>query len=301
MNSNLNEIPRTRVLIFGASGMLGSNLFRFLSRDKNLIVSGTVRNEAVKNLFTDALIGKLICNININTESDVQRAFAIAKPDIVINCVGIIKQLPASKDYVASLLCNSVFPHRLAHYSNKLGARLIHFSTDCVFSGHKEGLYTENDYPDAQDLYGRTKFLGELHNSDALTLRTSIIGHELESKNSLISWFLSQPNSVKGFTKAIFSGLPSVEIGRIIKDYILPNSNLKGLYHLSVSPISKYDLLRLVGKIYHKSTDIIPDGSVSINRALNSEKFQIATGFRPRPWPDLIWAMNQDYECTINN
>lgn len=292
----LGKVRKVKVLIFGASGMLGSALLRFLSQDKNLIVYGTVRNENLKQPVTSNLAYRLIHNININIELDLQTAFDTANPDIVINCVGIIKQLAASSDHIVTLLCNSVFPHRLAQYCNSARARLIHFSTDCVFSGQKVGLYTESDHSDANDLYGRSKYLGEIHNGDVITLRTSIIGHELGRNSSLISWFLSQSGDIKGFTKAFFTGLPTVEIGRIIKEYILPNADLRGLYHLSVSPISKYELLSLVGEIYQKNVNIIPDDNISINRSLDSGKFQMATGFRPKLWPDLIREMNQEYK-----
>lgn len=177
------------------------------------------------------------------------------------------------------------------------GARLIHFSTDCVFSG-KQGQYKEDDFADAYDLYGRTKYLGEVDYENAITLRTSIIGHELESKRSLVDWFLNQSSEVKGFRKAIFSGLPTIEIARIVREYVIPNPKLRGLYHLSVDPISKYDLLRMVGTIYGKDIAIIPDDELIIDRSLNSDRFRSATGFKPKPWLELVEAMHNEYGST---
>ena len=171
-----------------------------------------------------------------------------------------------------------------------IGARLIHMSTDCVFSG-SVGMYTESTFPDANDLYGRSKYLGEVDYLNAITLRTSIIGHELSGSKSLVCWFLSQMGSVKGFKKAIFSGLPTIEIAKVIRENVLPNTSLRGTYHLSVDPINKYDLLKLIARQYEKEIDIIPDESYVIDRSLNSERFRLATGFKPKPWPQLIKEM----------
>ena len=189
---------------------------------------------------------------------------------------------------------NATLPHRLAQYCWLSGARLVHISTDCVFNGSR-GNYRESDFPDAGDLYGRTKYLGEVDYPHAVTLRTSIIGHELESARSLISWFLSQTGSVKGYRKAVFSGLPTIEIARIIRDFVIPNPELTGLYHLSAAPIDKCALLSLVARTYGKEIDIIPDESIIIDRSLNSDHFRNATGFAPESWPDLVSTMHENW------
>jgi dTDP-4-dehydrorhamnose reductase len=192
---------------------------------------------------------------------------------------------------------NSILPHRLANLCELAEARLIHISTDCVFSGEKGG-YVEKDFSDAKDLYGRSKYLGEVDYPNSITLRTSIIGHELNSSKSLINWFLSQEGSVKGYKNAIFSGLPTNEMAKVIRDYVIPNPSLKGLYQVSADPISKFDLLQLVSDVYGKIIQIIPDDLVKIDRSLNSEKFCKATGFKPKPWPQLIKEM---YEFNLIN
>ena len=222
---------------------------------------------------------------------------AVTKPDVVINCIGIIKQLPNANNHLESLAINSTLPHRLAKYCDAIGAKLVHFSTDCVFSG-KQGFYKEEDFPDAYDLYGRTKFLGEVAYENSVTLRTSIIGHELDRSKSLVDWFLSQSGEVKGFSKAVFSGLPTIEVARVVKEYVIPNPNLSGLFHLSVDPINKYDLLNLVATTYGKSINIIRDDNLVIDRSLNSDRFRAATGFKPKPWPELIKDMHEDYLLT---
>lgn len=165
-------------------------------------------------------------------------------------------------------------------------------STDCVFSGAK-GMYTENDFSDAQDLYGRSKYLGEVDYHNAITLRTSIIGHELDGARSLVGWFLAQNKSVKGFKRAIFSGFPTVEMARIIRDFVLPHPQLHGLYHVSADPINKYELLQLIAHVYRKKIEIVSDESFMIDRSLDSSRFQKMTGYTPPKWPELVQTMNQ--------
>ena len=288
---------KTRVLVLGASGMLGSTLFRAFSRSPDFVTFGSIREASAKRYFVPELHDFLIPNVYLNGESGLLTAFAVAKPDVVINCIGIIKQLPNANDHLDSLAINAMLPHRVAKYCDATGARLVHFSTDCVFSG-KRGYYTEEDFPDAYDLYGRTKLLGEVSYKNTITLRTSIIGHELNRSKSLVDWFLSQPGEIKGFTKAVFSGLPTIEVARVVKEFVIPNSDLNGLYHLSVDPINKYDLLNLVATTYDKHIKIIPDDELSIDRSLNSDRFRVATGFKPRPWLDLIKDMHEEYLLT---
>lgn len=291
----MHDQEKIRILVIGASGMLGSTIYRILSADTDLITFGTVRdNGAAQHLmpkFRDALIP----NIHMDGERGILTAFAHAKPDIVVNCVGIIKQLPTANDHLESLAINSSLPHRLAKYCTLVGARLVHFSTDCVFSG-KKGQYREEDSPDTYDLYGRSKLLGEVDCPNAIILRTSIIGHELTTAKSLIDWFLSQSGTVKGFTRAVFSGLPTIEVARIVRDFVIPTPDLQGLYHLSAQPINKYDLLKLVSEIYAKNIEIIPDDELIIDRSLNSDRFRAATGFEPNAWPELVQAMHDDYQ-----
>jgi len=283
-----------KVLVLGAGGMLGNAIFRLFAEDDRYGVTGTLRSASKFRYFTPEQREKLISDVDVATDSALAAVFDAVDPTIVINCVGVIKQHDAAKDSLTALAINAMLPHRLARLCAERGARLVHMSTDCVFSGKKGG-YTEEDFPDANDLYGRTKFLGETNYPNSLTLRTSIIGHELGTAYSLIDWFLSQSGSVHGFVNAIFSGLPTVEIARVIRDFVIDNPNLSGVYHLSVDPISKYDLLLLVAEIYGKQIKIIPDGSVNIERSLNSERFRKATGYVPDAWPDLVTAMYQDH------
>lgn len=289
----MHSRQQTRILVLGAAGMLGSTVYRTLSESPNFETFGTVRSLS-SGTGLDLHQGTIIPDVHVDSESSILKAFALSRPHIVINCVGIIKQLSTAKDHYESILVNSMLPHRLAKYCSVSSAKLIHFSTDCVFSGER-GRYTENDFPDADDLYGRSKFLGEVTHSGAVTLRTSIIGHELSTNRSLIDWFLSQSSEANGYQRAIFSGLPTIEVARILRDYVIPNHQASGLYHLSAEPISKFDLLSLVAKIYRKSINIRPDSQFCIDRSLNSTRFQKEFGYHPKTWSELVCGMHDDY------
>jgi len=279
------------ILIFGATGMLGHAVFRVLSNDKRLKVFGTIRSESSKKLFPAPFAENLIPDIDIESDDCLKKAFEITQPDVVINCIGIIKQLSDAKDVLKTVPINALLPHRLALLSKNFGSRLILVSTDCVFSGSK-GNYLETDFPDCDDLYGRSKLLGEIADNDnVLTIRTSIIGHELRGGHSLVNWFLSQNESTQGYTKAIFSGLPTNELANIIRACIVDWPNLHGLYHVSANPINKYDLLSLIASIYDKKIQITESEQVQIDRSLNHQKFQRETGYQPQDWPSLIKSM----------
>lgn len=280
----------TRILVLGASGMLGNAVLRVFAESPGFEAWGTVRSARSSALLPAAVQDRLIGGIEVTDPDSLLRAVAAARPDAVINCIGLVKQLAAANDPLEALPINAILPHRLARICAATGARLVHLSTDCVFSGAR-GMYRESDFADADDLYGRSKFLGETAAPHTITLRTSIIGHELDGARSLVGWFLAQPGPVRGFARAIFSGLPTVEVARVIRDHVLPRPDLAGLYHLSAAPISKYDLLRLIAERYAKAIEIERDDAFTIDRSLDSSRFRDATGFTPQPWPDLVAAM----------
>jgi dTDP-4-dehydrorhamnose reductase len=292
---------KTKILVFGATGMLGHTLFAKLSMRDDLDVYATARNtEGLSASLTSELLEKIINHVDADNFDSVLRSIADVRPDIVINCIGIIKQLPIAKDPLISITINALFPHRLAMACKAAGARLIHISTDCVFDG-KKGNYTEEDPSDATDLYGRTKYLGEVQYPHSITLRTSIIGHELKGGHGLIEWFLAQEGKIKGYTNAIYSGFPTIEISNIISDYVIPNSDLQGLYHVSSNPISKYELLKLAAERYNKQIDVEPFPDFYLDRSLDSSLFQNITGYRPPSWQELIEKMYVDFISKRND
>ena len=292
MKVPLVTINKIKVLILGASGMLGNTVLRMLSQKDYYTVTGTIRSEQYIDILPKKVRDLVVCGIDADNQDSLMRLFEKVRPDVVINCTGLVKQLADVNNPLVALPINSLFPHRLAHICALSGARLVHMSTDCVFTG-KKGMYTEDDLPDATDLYGVSKRLGEVNYSNAVTLRTSIIGHELNGSRSLIDWFLSQKVAIKGYRQAIFSGLPTIEIARIICEFVIPHTQLKGVYHVSSNPISKYDLLLLVAKIYEKKIDINEDNDFVIDRSLDSTKFREETGYNPPSWESLITLMHK--------
>ena len=281
-----------KVLVLGVSGMLGNAVFRYFSEAGDYEVFGSARSSAVRHAFAPALANKIIVGTDVDNPDSLALLFSKVKPHVVINCIGLIKQLAEADDPLSAIPINALLPHRLARLCDVAGARLVHMSTDCVFAGTK-GMYTEADMSDAKDLYGRSKYLGEVDYPHAITLRTSIIGHELSGAHSLVGWFLAQQGSVKGFRRAIFSGLPTVELARVIRDHVLPHPELRGLYHVSAEPINKFDLLTLVARAYGKTIAITPDDKLVIDRSLDSSRFREATGYQPEPWPELVRRMRE--------
>jgi len=294
-------VRQQKILILGGTGMLGHLLLRYLSAFPEYAVMATARSlTGMKKLFpADILARFLPDSVDVNHFDSIVRALSSFRPDVVINCIGIIKQLPLADDPLTAIAINALLPHRISLISQTAGARLIHISTDCVFDG-KKGMYTENDQSNAEDLYGRTKFLGEVAYPHCLTLRTSIIGHELKGGYGLIEWFLTQNQKVRGFRKAIYSGFPTIELARIIHNYVLPNPELKGVYQVSSEPVSKYDLLRLVAEQYGKDIEIEPYDDFVQDRSLNSTVFRKATGYRPPPWNKLVEIMHDDFLANRN-
>lgn len=279
------------ILVLGASGMLGNAMIRLLGERKDWQVFGTIRAENSRDFFEKNISDKLFAGIDAGDQDSLVQVFKQSRPQVVINCVGLVKQLDEASDPLRAILINSMLPHRLAALCQISGARLLHISTDCVFSGNKQGGYRESDIADANDLYGRTKLLGEVSCPHALTIRTSMIGHELQGNHGLVGWFLSQQGQCKGYTKAIFSGLPTVVLAQIVRDVIIPRSDLSGIYHVAAQAISKYELLKLIADEYGKLIEVVPDAQLTIDRSLNADRFRADTGYVAPDWRSLIKSM----------
>jgi dTDP-4-dehydrorhamnose reductase len=282
-----------RVLILGASGMLGHKLWQVCRNrfETWATVRSSYQEYARYNLFEAE---RLLGGVDISDFYRVVGAFEAIQPTVVINAIGIIKQLPAGKDPIASLSVNSLLPHRLAKLCEATSARLIHISTDCVFSGRK-GMYTEKDVPDPLDLYDWSKLLGEVSGPNCLSLRTSFIGRELETTHGIVEWFLSNRGGcVRGYTNAIFSGFPTLILADIIANVIERHPDLSGVYHVSSEPINKYQLLCLLQDAYQIPVEIERFPNVSIDRSLDSSRFRTATRYVPSSWPEMVQAMVHD-------
>lgn len=274
-----------KVLVLGVTGMLGHKLFLELSKDKALEVYGTQRS------YENFLGSKenIFFGIDGDDFDTIIRVVAKIKPDIVINCIGLIKQTPLASDPLSAITVNSQLPHRIALLCGASNVRMIQFSTDCVFDG-KKGFYSEKDRACPADLYGKTKLLGEVIYPHTLTIRTSIVGHELKGYLSLVEWFIRQ-KYIKGFKKAIFSGLTTLEVSRVVKELIIPNKSLSGLYHIASEPISKYDLLTLIDRVYGCKIKIDADSEFSLDRSLDASAFCAQTSYTPPKWEEMIEDM----------
>lgn len=291
MQLNKYKIKK-KILIFGASGMIGSTLVKVISMNKNLKVIGVIRQKSYKKLFSDQKLQFLIYNYSSIDLDSLKKILLTSNPDVVINCSGITKQRINNNNLQKIFFMNSIFPHRLAYFAKKINFKLIQISTDCVFSGKLlKGSYKENDVPDAEDTYGKTKFIGEVTGENIVTLRTSTIGHELLTRKGLLEWFLSQKKKCYGFNNAFFSGITTQTLANIIAKIIIPKKVFSGLYHISAKPINKYELLCMIAKTYNKKIKILRFKNFRINRSLNSNLFKKKTGYIAPSWKFMISEM----------
>jgi dTDP-4-dehydrorhamnose reductase len=282
-----------RVLVLGGAGMLGHKVLQVCGA--RFDTWATFRGD-VERYVSCGLVDRqrAVTGVDAMRFETVERALREVKPDVVVNCIGVVKQLAEGHDPIVSITINSLLPHRVAAVCADIGARVIHVSTDCVFSGRK-GMYLESDQPDAEDLYGRSKLLGEVATENALTLRTSIIGRELRSTTGLVEWFLSnRGGGVKGFSEAVFSGLTTPALAALIGDLIASDLPLHGLYQVSAEPINKYDLLLLLDRAYEANVMIHRSTELRIDRSLDSTRFRQAAGWQPASWPDMVTALAHD-------
>ena len=281
-----------RVLVLGASGMLGHKLWQVLSTRMDAYSTLRTRGHPAARLgLLDP--ARTVVDVVADSLDTVEHSVASVQPQVVVNCIGIVKQVREARDPIQSISINSLFPHRLAALCRAEGARLIHVSTDCVFSG-RAGHYDESDIPDPTDLYGRSKLLGEVTDGDGLTVRTSIIGRELSGASGLLEWFLAQQEAVRGFRRAIFSGLTTEALARILASIISDHPSLSGIWHVASEPISKHDLLCMLKVAFRSTVQIIPDDEVVIDRSLDGSRFEQETGLHAPSWTEMVAQLAAD-------
>jgi dTDP-4-dehydrorhamnose reductase len=284
-----------RILILGASGMLGHQLCRTLGN--RFEIWATLRGESSKiEPFGVISQVRIIDHVDIQDLTGLRHALEIANPDAVVNGIGVVKQRDEAKQAVPSIQFNALFPHQLADMCTERGIRVVQLATDCVFSGLR-GNYTENDNPDPIDLYGRTKLLGELNRPGTLTIRTSFIGWQLFTFSSLLGWFASQRGRhINGYTHAIYSGLSTYVLSTLIGDIIETHKDMTGLYHVSSDPISKYDLLiRLREALGWTDITIEPEEQFFCDRSLVSTKYKTKTGWVSPSWDQMIENLTSEW------
>jgi dTDP-4-dehydrorhamnose reductase len=284
-----------RVIILGVSGMIGHRLFMDMSQKFETF--GTLKNDKIF-YENNSLFGKknVVENMDVLNFEVLTGALAAIDPDVIINCVGITKRKKEIENTRRTLYINALFPHKLAEWSKVNNKRIIHFSTDCVFDG-KIGNYSEESLTTAKDLYGRTKALGEINYNHALTLRSSFIGRELFSKTELLEWFLSQKgSSIKGYTKALYTGVSTTFLSQIIADIIENHPNLSGIKQLSTeNPISKYELLCLAREAFKCKIEIVPDDTLEIKSTLKGNKLKDALGYTVPSWAKMMNDLARDF------
>jgi len=278
-----------KIIVLGATGLLGNAMFRVLSQAESLAVFGTTRGVTSGEFFLPALASRLVTVQDLEDATQLAALLDAHAPNVVINCTALPKA--QAQDLARLIATYSLLPRQLQHLCRERGIRLIQIGSDGVFSGTR-GNYTEDDLPDARNPYGIAKILGEVDGPQILTLRTSILGPELATQSGLLAWFLRQETECRCYTRAMFSGFPAVVLAQIVRDVVLPNAELQGIYHVAAKPISKFDLLALVKRQYDISIRMIPDDSVVINRTLCAERFRLATGYTPIPWPEMISIMH---------
>lgn len=238
--------------------------------------------------------GNASYGVDVRDQAGLERVIAGFRPEAIVNCVGIVKQRDEASASIPSIEINALLPHRLVLLARAASCRLVHMSTDCVFSGRKGG-YLESDVPDAEDLYGRSKLLGEVGQPGCITLRTSIIGTELSRKTGLLEWFLSQRGGrISGYRRAIFTGFSTQEMARIIENLLVRHPQASGLYHVASEPISKYDLLRQLNEALNLGTTIDPQDAFFCDRSLVSTRFLTEFNYRPPQWGEMIAELAAD-------
>lgn len=276
----------SRILVVGANGMLGHEAICVLAPDFE--VWGACRHpQDLPDLGVppERMLGGLDATNADSAYALIERV----RPDLVLNAVGIVKQRAMARAAIPSISVNSLWPHVLADACAASGARMVHVSTDCVFSG-AHGHYLESDVPDDFDLYGRSKLLGEVTDRDnVVTLRTSMVGWQLGEPTGLVAWFAAHRGEpLKGFAKVIFSGLTTLALAEVIRDVLLPDSTISGLWHLSADPIDKYTLLANLAKSLGWDVDLRPVDKPVIDRSLDSTRFRERTGWTPPSWDEML-------------
>lgn len=293
---------KTRILIFGATGMLGHKIVQLLSSRKYLELYGINKNLKKRKLLEKNFNIKFIEQKDKISKKNLFIFFNKNSFDYVINCLGIIKQKDKKFSKKEIVLINSRFPQIIDELSLLYKFKFIHFSTDCVFTG-KKGNYSEKDFRDAKDLYGISKKNGEdLKKNNTLILRTSFIGHELFDNKSLLSWFLkTKQKNIQGYSKAFFSGLTNLEISKFIYSIIVKKNFYPGIFNLSGSKISKYELLKIINTKYKLNKSINKDEALKIDRSLLNKKIIKKFKFKNKSWNKLIDQMKNDFDIYKKN
>lgn len=283
-----------KILILGANGMIGHRVLLEANSQFGTEVYGATRRSLDVFLGNKAFGSNLVENIDVLDWASLENLLHSIRPDVIVNAVGLTLRREKISDLSYAMEINSLYPHKLSNWAAANKSRVIHFSTDCVFGG-ESGHYTELSLPTAKDNYGKTKFLGEITNNSSLTLRFSCIGQELDVKSELLEWFLAQKGkAIRGFTRAMYSGVTSLVVARETCRIISDFKDLTGLYQISSEPISKYDLLLLAKKHFNIDIKIEAFEGFISDKTLVSEKYSAKTGFKCQSWEAMMQELAND-------
>jgi dTDP-4-dehydrorhamnose reductase len=284
-----------RIIILGGTGMLGHQLWKYLATcfpDTFVTIRNCRDDYGNSNLYQSESV---IENIDVSDLNVVTGVLKAIQPNIILNCIALTPRREVPDNPISSIFLNALLPHHLAKVAGDIGARVIHFSTDCVFDG-TTGHYKDNSLTNATDLYGRTKALGEITAGHVLTLRSSFIGRELRDGTELLEWFLAQQCEVKGFKNAIYTGFTTLEISRVIEHLLRRYPDAAGLYNVSSDPISKYDLLKLIAEKMRPSMKVLPEEQFRCDRSLDSTRFRKEFDYTPPNWETMVEELSQKYK-----
>ena len=286
---------KKKILVIGASGLIGNAIFHECLNFK-YDVYGTIKRKNKKYFFKKNS-NKIFSNIRIENDKEIVKIIKKIKPNIVINCAAVVKKYIDLYSIKKIFEINSKFPKKLEHLTSMYNFKLIHISTDCVFDG-KHGNYSEDDIPNPQDIYGLSKYFGEVKSDNCLTIRTSVIGPELKKSQGLYEWFMKQNGKIKGYKKFIFSGLTSFELSKIIISN-LSNFKLGSIVHISSKPINKFELLKKFKKTFSKKDLVIKEcNKIKINRSLISN-FQKKNNIKISSWNKMLSDMKTKIDENI--
>ena len=281
-----------RILLLGANGMIGHQLFSYFSGRHETY--GTLRG--ADSLLAEVNKGRVITGVDVRDFEGLSNIIAAVMPNILLNCTGIVKQIGGKHSVSEQILLNAMLPHRLAELSESMNFKSVTFSSDCVFDGVK-GNYTEKDVPNAADIYGATKALGEANYANALTIRTSTVGLELGNKHGLVEWFLSQRGQIEGFARAIYSGLTTIELARYVEHILVNYPDLLGLHQAAAEKISKFDLLNMLSeKLGRKDIEIAKNTNFECDRSLDGSKLQSLTQYCVPSWDSMLTSLASQIE-----
>jgi len=283
-----------KILILGAGGMLGHKLYQTLSKTYDDVIPVFRKNKEHYHKFNLYKPEKMIGNTDVTDQSKLLAVLNSVKPDIICNCIGKTTRKINSEDSQSVIYLNSFLPHFISKWSSENNSYFIHFSTDCVFSG-KNGPYKPNDFRDSRDLYGLSKILGETNSKYGLTIRTSIVGREIENQTEFFEWIFSSKNkSVSGYKNVFYSGVTTNYLSEVVAQLITKDSKSHGLLQVASPPISKLNLIKKVNSLFGLGMKINTDASKVSNKILSPVKFTITSGIKTQTWDEMLNTLKKE-------